>query len=77
MTPEHSMETSISFKLSEAMADLLRRDAAKLDVSLSQYIRAAILNGRANVMSVRGASRIELEDIRDAGKNNQNFIKPE
>ena len=77
MTPETDMETSITFKCSESMADLIRRDAAKLDVSLSQYIRAAILNGRANVMMVRGASRIELEDIRDAGKNNQNFIRPE
>lgn len=76
MENEH-METSITFKCSEAMADLIRRDAATLDVSISQYLRSTVLNGRANVLSIRGASRIELEDIRGAGKCNQNFVKPE
>ena len=78
MKPERTeMETSISFKLSEDMADLIRRDAAHLDVSVSQLVRAAYLNGRANVLTVRGASRIELEDIRDAVGSNQKFVKPE
>ena len=77
MTPETDMETSITFKCSESMADLIRRDAATLDVSISQYLRSTVLNGRANVLSIRGASRIELEDIRDAGKNNKNFVRPE
>ena len=70
MTPDHKdmEQTSITFKCSEALADIIRRVAFDLDKSASEVIRACIIVGHPLVRDIRGIDRVDIEDIRP-GKN--------
>ena len=73
MTPEIDME-SITFKASPGLADYIRRGAFTLDKSASEIIRACCILALPQVLALRGLDRVNEEDIRSCGNDNQNKV---
>lgn len=57
-------EIPITFKCDEQFRDWLGREAALLDLSISETVRAALLLAIPQMQRIRGIARIQLEDMR-------------
>lgn len=62
-------EIPITFKCDEQFRDWLGREAAILDLSISETVRAALLLAIPQMQRIRGLSRIDLEDMRSDGRS--------
>ena len=57
-------EIPVTFKCGEQFRGWLGRKATKLDLSISETVRAALLLAVPQMESIRGVARIDLEDMR-------------
>ena len=55
----------VTFKCDEAFRDWLAREAAMLDLSVSEVVRAALLLAVPQMKSIHGIARVQLEDMRE------------
>ena len=62
-------EIPVTFKCDERFRDWLGRKATRLDLSVSETVRAALLLAIQQMESIRGLARIDLEDMRVEEKN--------
>lgn len=62
-------EISITLRVDEQTRDYIYARAGERDMSVSEYIRAAVLLAAPQIGVIRGLDRIQLEDMRDARKN--------
>ncbi len=61
-------EISITFRCDEATRDWLYAQAGTQDLTVSEFVRAAIFLAAPQIRAIRGLSRVDLEDMRDAEK---------
>ena len=54
----------VTFKCDEQFRDWLGREAAMLDMSVSEVVRASLLLAVPQMKSIHGIARIQLEDMR-------------
>lgn len=58
-------EVSTTFRTDEKFRDWLYRQAGDLDISVSEFVRAAIILAAPQIRAIRGLSRVQMEDIRE------------
>ena len=61
-------EIPVTFKCDDRFRDWLGREAAMLDMSVSEVVRAALLLAVPQMKGIRGLARIQLEDMRSNEK---------
>lgn len=57
-------EVSTTFRSDEKFRDWLYSQAGSMDMSVSEFVRAAILLAAPQIKTIRGFSRVQMEDIR-------------
>ena len=67
-TMSAAKEINVSFRCDEAFRDWLYLEAGRMDLKVSEAIRAAVLLAFPQMQSIRGISRIQLEDMRPEEK---------
>ena len=58
-------EISVTFKCDDSFRDWLYGEAGKMDLSVSEVVRAALLLAVPQMKSIYGIARIQLEDMRE------------
>ena len=58
-------EININFRTSEEFRDHLYREAGKLDMAVSEVIRASVLLALPQIKAIHGIGRIQLEDMKN------------